>query len=126
MICLGDLMKIVYDSLTGKTKHFASQLGFPVIDIQDCLDSNVQGPLFLVTRNAGYGEVPESTLTFMRKHYRKVIGIAVSSNRNWGHYYGAAGDTLERIYKIPLVVKFDGEGSENDVEITRDFISQRS
>lgn len=117
-------MKVIYDSLSGKAKAFASNLGYEIVDIKEVKDQIVVGPLFLVTRNSGYGEIPQTTLAFMRKNYRSVIGIAVSSNRNWGRYYGAAGDSLERIYKIPCVLKFDGAGQDEDVQVVKEFLDK--
>ncbi len=118
-------MKVIYDSLSGKTKAFASNLGYETVDIKEVNNEVLEGPLFLVTRNSGYGEIPQTTLAFMRKNYRNVVGIAVSSNRNWGRYYGAAGDNLERIYKIPCVLKFDGAGQDKDVEVVKEFLDKQ-
>lgn len=107
-------MIVVYDSLTGKAKSFAQRLGYPTMDIKDVTELN--DDVFLVTRNEGYGEIPKSTLSFLRIHYKKVVGMAVSCNPKWKNYYGASGDRLARIYKIHLVSKFDGPGQQADVD----------
>jgi len=114
-------MIIVYDSLTGQGKKFASKLGYDAIKISDYQDNNDQH-VFLVTRSFNFGEVPKTTLDFLNLYHQRVIGTAVSGNRNWGTNFGKAGDVIEKKYQIPLVVKFEMGGMENDIKNTKKFI----
>lgn len=115
-------MIIVYDSLTGQTKRFVSKIGYDVVNIKDYEESNQK--VFLVTRSFNFGEIPEPTLKFLEKHSNKVVGTAVSGNRNWGTNFGAAGDKIEKIYNIPLVLKFEGSGFDHDVVTIKTWLEE--
>lgn len=114
-------MIIIYDSLTGQTKKFAVNLGYEAFPIQNYIghpDDNI----FLVTRSYDFGEVPKSTLKFLNTYRDKVVGVAVSGNRIWGHNYGKAGETIEKNYGIPLVLKFEMSGLRSDIEYVKNWI----
>ena len=49
----------------------------------------------------------------------------MSGNRNWGTNYGAAGDKIEAIYRIPLICKFEGSGMNHDKEIVKEWLNKR-
>ncbi|MDY0277518.1 MAG: class Ib ribonucleoside-diphosphate reductase assembly flavoprotein NrdI [Acholeplasma sp.] len=116
-------MIVVYDSLTGQTKRFASKLGFPFVGVNEYVLS--EEPIFLLTRSFNFGEVPKSTKNFLDNYSAKVIGTAVSGNRNWGTNYGRAGDVIEKTYNIPLVLKFEASGLIEDVEYIKKWIDDR-
>lgn len=117
-------MFIIVDSLTGLSLRFARKIGYPVYQIDKDEIPFDQGE-FLITRSFNFGEIPISTIRVLRKHYQKCIGVAVSGNRNWGTNYGAAGDKIQEIYKIPLVLKFEGSGFEHESEIVKKYIEER-
>ncbi len=117
-------MKVVYDSLTGLGKSYAESLGYPTIDIHDIDDQDLETEYFLVTRCFNFGEVPEPTVLFLRKHYRQVFGVACGGNRNWGANYAIAGDKIEKACRIPCVSKFEAMGFEHERQQSRDFIAQ--
>jgi protein involved in ribonucleotide reduction len=114
-------MVIVYDSLTGQGKKFALKLGYEAIKISEYKTSDDR-VVFLVTRSFNFGEVPKTTLTFLESFHDRVIGIAVSGNRNWGTNFGKAGEVIEKRYAIPLVIKFEMGGMENDIKMTKQYI----
>lgn len=114
-------MIIVYDSLTGQGKKFALKLGYEAIKISDYHEDN-DSYIFLVTRSFNFGEVPKTTIDFLNTYHKRVIGTAVSGNRNWGTNFGKAGEVIEKKYQIPLVVKFEMGGMDNDIIKTKKFI----
>ena len=114
-------MIIVYDSLTGQGKKFALKLGYEAIKISDYHEDN-DPHIFLVTRSFNFGEVPKTTLDFLNIYHQRVIGTAVSGNRNWGSNFGKAGEVIQKKYQIPLVVKFEMGGMDNDITKTKKFI----
>lgn len=118
-------MFIVVDSLTGLGMKFAHHLGYPVYRIKHDEIPFDDGEFFLVTRSFNFGEIPISTIEVLRKHYQNCIGVAVSGNMNWGTNYGAAGDKIQDIYKIPLVHKFEGSGFPKDIEVVKSFLENR-
>jgi len=114
-------MVIIYDSLTGQAKKLADKLGYPVYDIKS-YDINAIDRVFLITRSFNFGEITEETKAFLDDHHQKVIGVAVSGNRNWGKNYGAAGVKIESLYQIPLVLKFEASGFPEDVSQIKSWI----
>lgn len=114
-------MIVVYDSLTGQGKKFALKLGYDAIKITDYQEDNDQH-VFLVTRSFNFGEVPKTTLDFLNIYHHRVIGTAVSGNKNWGSNFGKAGEIIEKKYQIPLVIKFEMAGMESDIKKTKKFI----
>lgn len=118
-------MFIVVDSLTGQGERFAQKLGYPYYRIgKDDIPFD-QGEFFLLTRSFNFGEIPMPTIEVLRKHYQQCVGCAVSGNRNWGTNYGAAGDKIEAIYKIPLICKYEGSGFKHDHQVVIDFLKER-
>jgi ribonucleoside-diphosphate reductase protein NrdI len=114
-------MLIVYDSLTGQGKKFALKLGYEAIKISE-YETTHDHVVFLVTRSFHFGEVPKTTLTFLESYHDRVVGLAVSGNRNWGTNYGKAGEVIEKRYGIPLVTKFEMGGMESDIKTTQAYI----
>lgn len=119
------MIVIVVDSMTGLGKKFAEKLGYPVFDIQMFHYEEGQ-KIFLVTRSVNFGEIPPTTQQFLALYAPKVIGVAVSGNRNWGKNYGAAGDKINLSYGIPLVLKFEGLGFPHEVNQVKAWLAQRS
>lgn len=117
-------MLVVFDSLTGQTKRFATKLGYQTIHIK-LFDSTYEGPVFLVTRSINFGQIPDTTKLFLDEHKHLVIGCAVSGNLNWGSNYGMAGVKIEEIYKIELVKKFEGSGFKEDVDFVKIWIERK-
>ena len=113
-------MLVVVDSLTGQGQRFAKKLGLPYVDVKEYTD-NGQEILFL-TRSYNFGEVTEEAKNFLKDHHTKVVGVAVSGNKNWGTNYGAAGVKISRKYDIELVCKYEGSGFQKDVDIVTEWI----
>ncbi len=78
--------------------------------------------LFLVTRSFNFGEIPKTTYDFLKTFHNRVIGTAVSGNRNWGTNFGKAGEVIEKEFGIPLVTKFEMGGFDNDIKKTKNFL----
>ena len=106
---------LVVDSMTGQGKRFAQKMGFPVEDIQVAKPKPSQ-PIFLITRSYNFGQIPETTQTFLAMYHTQVIGVAVGGNRTWGQNFGAAGDKIHTQFGIPLVQKFEGTGFPQEVK----------
>lgn len=115
-------MIVVYDSLTGQSERFAQKIGYPCVSVLDFEPSG--DPIFLITRSWDFGKVTDETAEFLEHNADKVIGLAVSGNRNWGTNYGAAGDKIQKKYGIDLVLKFEGSGFRNDVEYVKQWIEK--
>ncbi len=117
-------MVIIYDSLTGQAKKFAEKLGLLCQDINHYVIED-NDDILLITRTFNFGEIPKTTKDFLDEHSHLIKGVCVSGNRNWGANYGAAGDKINRIYKIPLVLKFEASGFDRDVNIVKHWIENQ-
>lgn len=113
-------MLVVYDSLTGQGARFARRLGLESVSILDYEGEDRE--VFLVTRSYDFGQITEDTAEFLEDHADKVIGLAVSGNRNWGKNYGAAGDKIATQYDLELVLKFEGSGFTHDIALAKEWI----
>jgi protein involved in ribonucleotide reduction len=116
---------IVYDSMTGQTKKFALRIGYPAYAINE-YDQTFIEPVLFITRSINFGEVTKTASEFLSLYHDRVIGVAVSGNRNWGANFGAAGDKIAKQYHIPLVLKFEASGFDQDVKIIKDWIQNYS
>lgn len=120
-------MVVVYDSLTGQTKRFAQKLNEKIININDDVEINKvinSNLILLCTRTFNFGEIPKSTKNFLDKYSNKVIGVCVSGNKNWGINYGKAGDLINKIYNIPLIIKFEASGLNEDIKYVKEWIKK--
>lgn len=113
---------IVYDSMTGNVKRFISKLEYKSILIEE--DLMVNQPYILVTYTIGRGNIPPSTQKFLNKNNQFLFGVAVSGNKNWGSFYGKAGDLISLRYNIPMIHKFELSGTEKDVIIFKQEVER--
>jgi protein involved in ribonucleotide reduction len=118
------MIVIVVDSMTGQGRRFADKLGYPVFDILSYVFSH-NHEIFLITRSYNFGEITKETLALISAHQNVIFGVAVSGNRNWGKNYGAAGDKIQLMYGIPLILKFEGLGFPHEIQKVKSFIEQR-
>ena len=116
-------MIVIYDSLTGQTKRFAQSLGLEAISISE-FNFNRDDDILLATRSHGFGKIPDTTLNFLKVWHKKVVGVVVSGNRNWGANYGAAGYKIQEQFKIPLIIKFEGPGFLEDRQYVINWINK--
>jgi len=120
----GILMRpfIVYDSMTGNVKRFVSKLGYESVQIQEGL--LVDKPFILVTYTIGYGEIPKSTMEFLKRSSIFLLGVASSGNKNWGANFAKAGNRVSALYGKPLIHTFELSGTEKDVDIFKQEVER--
>lgn len=108
-------MRIYYASLTGNVRRFIAKTGADATEIVS--DMIVDEPFILVTYTIGFGEVPQAVAEFLRTNGDYLRGVAVSGNKVWGANYGKAGDIIAREYGVPLLLKFELSGTNEDIRI---------
>lgn len=109
-------MLIIYDSRTGNVERFVRKLNMNKIKKVES-DLIVNEEYILLTFTTGFGQVPETTLKFLQNNHKYLRAVVVSGNKNWGSYYGNAGEIISREYDVPLLMKFELSGTQNDVEM---------
>jgi len=105
---------IYYTSLTGNVRRFVSKTGLAAEEIKPSLIATE--PFVLVTYTIGFGMVPPKVTRFLEKNGGLLKAVAASGNRNWGDNYGRAGDVIAEQYGVPLLLKFELAGTEEDVQ----------
>ncbi|NEX10562.1 class Ib ribonucleoside-diphosphate reductase assembly flavoprotein NrdI [Bacillus subtilis] len=109
---------MTYESKTGNVRRFVKalqqELDIEAIEITD--DTIINQEFIHITYTIGFGEVPERTLSFIKKNKNKIRGVVVSGNKVWSDNYGLAGDKLSAKFHIPLLLKFELSGTKQDLE----------
>lgn len=114
-------MKVYYASLTGNVRRFIKKCGIDAIPIGDVKET--QEEFVLITYTFGFGAVPKEVVAWLNANYHNLRGVAVSGNRNWGTYFGMAGDTIATTYNVPLLHKFELAGTDEDVRIFKERLA---
>ena len=109
--------RIYYDSKTGNVERFMQKVaeltGWEVHKIQP--DMGVEHEGHLVTFTTRFGEIPETTKSFLHHANPHLLSVSSSGNRNWGQNFAVAGDKLAAEYGIPLALKFELSGTNEDI-----------
>src|SRR5690606_4312531 len=105
-------MKVYYASLTGNVRRFIGKTGLTAVNIKD--EAIAVEPFVLVTYTIGFGNVPEPVDAWLTQNSELLRGVASSGNRNWGDFYGRAGDIVAETYDVPLLHKFELAGNDDD------------
>jgi len=108
---------IYYDSKTGNVARFMQKVaeltGWTVEKIHPGMEVQHEG--HLVTFTTRFGEIPETTKTFLQSASRQLLSVSSSGNRNWGRNFAMAGEKIATEYNIPLALKFELSGTQEDV-----------
>lgn len=105
-------MLIVYDTLTNNVKRFVNKLPYKSVHISEYDGKN---KFVLVTYTINFGQVPETTKLFMENHNKNCLGVSSSGNKNWGSYFAIAAEKLSKKYSLPIISKFELQGTRNDI-----------
>ena len=76
----------------------------------------------MVTGTIGFGEVPQPVQTFLDVNDDLLKAVAASGNRNWGQNFAKAGRSISERYQVPLLLKFEVQGSADDINAFKDKV----
>ena len=109
-------MKVVYFSFSGNVRRFIQRAGIDdTMEItQDNCTESVSEPYILVTGTIGFGSATTRSI-FLEVNHAQLQAVAASGNRNWGQNFAKAGRTISEEYNVPLLMKFEVQGTNNDV-----------
>lgn len=88
----------------------------------------VSEPFVLVTPTfadgEGRGAVPKQVIRFLNDPENRsfIRGVIASGNRNFGQYFGYAGDVISARCQVPCLYKFELMGTQEDVEIVKNGV----
>lgn len=114
-------MLVVYDSLTGNVKRFATKLKMNTVKLEENLA--LEEDFVLVTYTTGFGNVPTQVEDFLAKNHRHLRGVSASGNRNWGDLFAVSADKISNQYNVPVISKFELAGTSRDVQIFKERVS---
>lgn len=107
-------MIIAYDSKTGNVQKFVNKLNMRSIKITEDLILNEK--FILITYTTGFGQVPDKVMKFLKNNYHNMVAVAASGNLNWGDNYCKSADIISELYGVPVLYKFELQGTDKDVE----------
>lgn len=120
-------MIVYFSSKTGNTKKFVSKLDFEN-SLEISKDLILQKPYILVlptyAKSDGTKALHKSVVTFLNANHKLIKGVVAGGNRNFGRYFGYAGDIIQYKCNVEILHKFELCGSEYDVDITRKRIKE--
>lgn len=88
----------------------------------------VSEPFVLVTPTyadgEGRGAVPKRVIRFLYDPENRsfIRGVIAAGNRNFGQYFGYAGDVISARCQVPCLYKFELMGTQEDVEIVKNGV----
>lgn len=110
--------KVYYDSRTGNVARFIEKVkaatGWDFQKIQEGESAMERG--HLITFTTRFGEIPESTRQFLAESGSYIDTVSSSGNRNWGRNFGVAADQISAQLGVPILIKFELSGTEEDVK----------
>lgn len=115
-------MKVAYMSLTGNVKNFVSKLNTeePLEIISG--DETIDEPFLLISFSPDAGEIPYEIEDFMEENSKLCKGVAVSGDKSYGEDYTLVAETISDEYNVPIVLRFEFDGTAEDVEEVNNFI----
>ena len=105
---------VVYASKTGNVRKFIGKLNYNSIEVEDGLI--IKEPYVLVTYTTGFGKAPTEVLQFLKLNHKYLMGVSASGNKNWGYSYCRSADIISEMYNVPIISRFELQGTTKDVE----------
>ena len=122
----GDSVKVVYLSLTGKTRQFVNKLGWESIEISKKNPIlEMKEPYIVITPT--YGEqVAHFFYEYIdfEENRNLLMGVAGSGNRNFNTSYCSNSKELAKKYDVPLLHCFENQGTDKDVQILKEKVRE--
>lgn len=112
---------IYYLSITGNIRRFVGKLGAEFVS-QDIQGENLvleENSLFIFP-TIGFGQPPQAAIDFLEKNSRYIAYLVGSGNRNWGCAFCGGADTLSKQFNIPVLMKFELQGTDETVAVFKE------
>lgn len=110
-------MIIVYYSFTDNIKKFLNKINFKGKTLRlKKGDEIINESYLLISSTIGTGNIPDVVYKFIKNNYHYCIGSIGSGNKNWGKNYCKAVDLLYKYYNIPVLMKFELQGNDEDIK----------
>jgi protein involved in ribonucleotide reduction len=122
---------VYFSSKSLNTHRFVAKTGIEAVRIPIELDADVvkvTTPYILVVPSysdgEGKGAVPKQVIRFLNDAENRslLLGVIAGGNRNFGRFYGYAGDVISARCKVPCFYKFELMGTAEDVEAIKNGV----
>lgn len=127
---------VYFSSRSQNTHRFIKKLGLRALRIPDKESETKLSSLILdepyvlvVPTFAGHdgsGAVPKPVIHFLNHPDNRawLRGVIASGNRNFGTFFGYAGDVIAARCKVPYLYRFELAGTEEDVVNVKNGVEQ--
>ncbi len=119
-------MKVVYMSMTGQTRRFVKKLNMNSLEIhpgnafQEIFEPYI---VIVPTYDCEVTEIMNDFIeTGQNQQYLK--GVAGSGNLNFNELFCYTAKDLAREYQVPLIHCFEFQGTDRDVQIIKEQVSE--
>lgn len=118
---------LYYDSKTGNVERFIQKVigitGWKAQRIYPGMPLECKG--HLVTFTTRFGEVPETTRSFLQYASPCLLSVSSSGNRNWGNNFAVAADKIALEYGVSMALKFELSGTPEEIKQFIEIIEKR-
>lgn len=111
-------MKVVYFSVTGQTRRFASKLGnCEAVEIDPAAELEMKEPYVLVVPTYE-AEFIAPVFDFLEtgENQKFLAGVSGSGNRNFAELFVFSAKEIAKKYGVPLIYAFEFSGTKEDVD----------
>ena len=117
-------MKVVYFSFSGNVRRFITraELKNTMEITQNNCTERLDEPFIMVTGTIGFGVIPQPVQGFLEVNHDLIRAVAASGNRNWGQNFAKAGRAISEQYNVPLLMKFEVQGTKEDISEFKDKV----
>lgn len=126
-------MIFFFSTKSGMTATLTDRLGFNSRSIPSRPDEMIfaETPFVLICPTYGGGEykgaVPSPVIRFLndKRNRERMLGVIATGNRNFGDYYGLAGDIISDKCAVPLLGRVELSGTDRDIDRIRALLTTR-
>ena len=115
----GVSMKVVFLSLTGQTRRFVQKLELPIVEITPQNVFQTMDEPYIIVSPTYDMEVFETD-----GNQALLKGVAGSGNRNFNTSFCQTAKMISTTYDVPLLHCFEFHGTQKDVTIIKEKVSE--
>lgn len=119
-------MKVVFLSLTGQTRRFVQKLELPTVEITLQNVFQTMDESYIIISPTYDMEVFEYFQDFIETGNNQALlkGVAGSENRNFNTSFCQTAKIISATYDVPLLHYFEFHGTQKDVIIIKEKVSE--
>ena len=119
-------MKVVFLSLTGQTRRFVQKLELPTVEITLQNVFQTMDESYIIISPTYDMEVFEYFQDFIETGNNQALlkGVAGSENRNFNTSFCQTAKIISATYDVPLLHYFEFHGTQKDVTIIKEKVSE--